>query len=293
MDAGQLAQQALEFIPPQAGRAPQMVAPLPGLKLLRHHTPTEFEAALYEPVFCLIVQGAKLTTLGERTFTARAGQCLLVSHDLPVVAKVTQAPYLSLLLALDVSVLRGMYDELDAPARETISPRAMEVQKAPPELMGALSRYLALARAPADAKVLGPLALKEIHYRLLTAAFGGVLRRLVLHGSRESAVARAITRIREDFRGAIAIPRLARDVGMSTSAFHKHFKAVTESSPLQFQKDLRLIEARRVLTRGGASVSSVAFEVGYESPNQFSREYARKFGVPPSRDVASPPRSAR
>lgn len=287
MDIELLAQQALRHLPSQVGSAPQTVSPLPGLKLLRHHKPTQFEASLYEPVFCLIVQGAKLTTLGERTFTARAGQCLLVSHDLAVVAKVTQAPYLSLLLDVDVNVLRGMYDELDAPVRETTQARAMEVQKASPALVDALSRYLALAKSPADAKVLGQLVLKEIHYRLFTAAFGGVLRKLVVHDSRESAVARAIAQIRRDFRGAIAIPELARLVGMSTSAFHKHFKEVTESSPLQYQKDLRLIEARRVLTRGGASVSTVAFEVGYESPNQFSREYARKFGVPPSRDAAA------
>ncbi|PZR09398.1 MAG: hypothetical protein DI536_22740 [Archangium gephyra] len=163
---------------------------------------------------------------------------------------------------------------------------AFEVQRASPELVDALSRYLQLAQSPSDAKVLGPLLLKEIHYRLLTAKFGGVLRKLVRHDSRESAVARAIAHIRRDFRGTIGIPQLAREVGMSTSAFHKHFKEVTESSPLQYQKDLRLIEARRMLTRGGVSVSSAAFDVGYESPNQFSREYARKFGVSPSRDVS-------
>ncbi len=287
MNIEQLAAQALKFIPSQVGNASQLVNVLPGLNLLRHHKPTQFDASIYQPVFCLIVQGTKLTTLGERTFTSRAGQCLLVSHDLPVVAKVTQAPYLSLLLDLDINVLRGMYDELDVPVRETMQARAMEVQKASPELIDALSRYLALAKSPADAKVLGPLVLKEVHYRLFTAAFGGVLRKLVQHDSRESAVARAIAQIRRDFRTAIAIPELAREVGMSTSAFHKHFKEVTESSPLQFQKDLRLIEARRVLTRGGANVSTVAFEVGYESPNQFSREYARKFGVPPSRDAVA------
>ncbi|MGV3619624.1 MAG: AraC family transcriptional regulator N-terminal domain-containing protein [Archangium sp.] len=286
MDIEQLAQQASKFIPMQVGTAQQLVQPLPGLKLLREHRPTEFTASIYQPVFCLIVQGAKQTTLGERTFSSRAGQCLLVSHDLPVVARVTQAPYLSLLLDLDLSVLRGMYDELDSPVRESTEASALEVQKASPELIDALSRLLLLAKSPGDAKVLGPLISKEIHYRLLTAKFGGVLRRLVRHDSRESAVARAIAHIRRDFRGTIGIPELAREVGMSTSAFHKHFKEVTESSPLQYQKDLRLIEARRMLARGGVSVSSAAFDVGYESPNQFSREYARKFGVPPSRHVS-------
>ena len=128
---------------------------------------------------------------------------------------------------------------------------------------------------------------REIHYRLLVAPFGGMLRRLIRHDSNASAIARAIGHIRGDIRSPIAIPDLARRVGMSASSFHKHFKTITSTTPLQYQKELRLLEARRLLKTGGASVTTVAYEVGYESPSQFSREYARKFGVPPSHDTAS------
>lgn len=143
-----------------------------------------------------------------------------------------------------------------------------------------------IADSPADAKVLGPLLSKEIHYRLLTAPFGGMLRSLMHHDSHASAIARAIGHLRGDIRARIEIPVLARRVGMSASSFHKHFREVTSTTPLQYQKELRLIEARRLLRTGGASVSAAAFDVGYESPSQFSREYARKFGVPPSQDAA-------
>jgi AraC-like DNA-binding protein len=134
--------------------------------------------------------------------------------------------------------------------------------------------------------VLGPLIWKEIHYRVLMAPFGGMLRSLIRHDSNASAIARAIGHIREDLRSPIAIPNLARQVGMSASSFHKNFKTITSTTPLQYQKELRLLEARRLLKTGSASVTAAAFEVGYESSSQFSREYARKFGVPPSQDLA-------
>jgi transcriptional regulator GlxA family with amidase domain len=150
-----------------------------------------------------------------------------------------------------------------------------------------LRRYLALADSPSDAKVLAPLVSKEIHYRLLVAPFGGMLRRLIRHDSKESAISRAIGYIRDDVRSAIVIPELARRVWMSASSFHEHFKTITRTTPLQYQKELRLLEARRLLKTGGASVTTAAFDVGYESASQFSREYARKFGVPPSQDLAN------
>lgn len=159
------------------------------------------------------------------------------------------------------------------------------VSHADPGLLEALHRYLALADSAADAKVLGPLVAKEIHYRLLMAPFGGMLRNLIRHDSDASAIARAIGHIRADVRSPIAIPELARRVGMSASSFHKHFKVITSTTPLQYQKELRLLEARRLLKTGSASVTTTALEVGYESPSQFSREYARKFGVPPSQDL--------
>jgi AraC-like DNA-binding protein len=258
-----------------------------GLALFRQQSPSSFEASMYEPVLCLILQGRKAVSLGEQTLAFGPGECLLVSHDLPVRSRITKAPYLSLVLQLDVGTIRKLYDEVTETALDGESARAAETHRADPGLLDALRRYLALADSPADAKVLGPLISKEIHYRVLMAPFGGMLRRLIRHDSNASAIARAIGRIREDLRSPIAIPNLARQVGMSASSFHKNFKTITSTTPLQYQKELRLLEARRLLKTGSASVTAAAFEVGYESSSQFSREYARKFGVPPSQDLAS------
>lgn len=217
------------------------------------------------------------------------GECLLVSHDLPVRSRITKAPYLALVLEVNIGTIRELYDRVTESALAGEPARAAQTHRANPELLDALCRYLALADSPMDAKVLGPLASEEIHYRLLVAPFGGMLRSLIRHDSNASAIARAIGYIRDDIRSPIAIPDLARRVGMSASSFHKHFKTITSTTPLQYQKELRLLEARRLLTTRGASVTAAAFDVGYESPNQFSREYARKFGIPPSQDLARAP----
>jgi AraC-like DNA-binding protein len=265
----------------------QAAQPMDGLLLLRQDSPSSFEASLYEPVLCLILQGRKQVSIGEQTLSFGPGECLLVSHDLPVCSRITKAPYLALVLGVDVATIRELYDEVAESAQGSERTRAAETQRADPGLLDALRRYLALADSPAEAKVLGPLILKEIHYRLLMAPFGGMLRSLIRHDSNASAIARAIGHIRGDIRSPIEIPDLARQVGMSASSFHKHFKTVTSTTPLQYQKELRLLEARRLLKTGGASVTTAAFDVGYESPSQFSREYARKFGVPPSQDMAN------
>ena len=265
----------------------QAAQPMDGLLLLRQDSPSPFEASLYETVLCLILQGRKQVSIGEQTLSFGPGECLLVSHDLPVWSRITKAPYLALVLKVDVAALRELYDELADSALDSERARAAETHRADSGLLDALCRYLALADSPTDAKVLGPLTSKEIHYRLLMAPFGGMLRSLIRHDSNASAIARAIGHIRGDMRSPIAIPELARRVGMSASSFHKHFKTITSTTPLQYQKELRLLEARRLLKMGGASVTTAAFDVGYESPSQFSREYARKFGVPPSEDTAN------
>jgi AraC-like DNA-binding protein len=265
----------------------QAVRPMNGLWLLRQDSPSSFKASLYEPVLCLILQGRKQVSFGEQTLSFGPGECLLVSHHLPVCSRITKVPYLALVLDVDVAAIRKLYDEVAESALDSKHARAAETHRADPGLLDALRRYLALADSPADAKVLGPLISKEIHYRLLMAPFGGMLRSLIRYDSNASAIARAIGRIRGDIRSPIAVLDLARQVGMSASSFHKHFKTITSTTPLQYQKELRLLEARRLLKMGGASVSSAAFDVGYESPSQFSREYARKFGVSPSKDTTN------
>ena len=284
-----LVQQASRYASAAQKALDQAVRPVSGLVLFRRESPSPLEVSLYEPVLCLILQGRKQVSIGEQTLSFGPGECLLVSHDLPVTSKITRAPYMALLLAVNVATVRKLYDEVAEVAFESERARAAETYRADSGLLDALRRYLALADSAADAKVLGPLIAKELHYRLLTAPFGGMLRSLIRHDSDASAIARAIGHIRDDLRSPVAVPELARRVGMSVSSFHKHFKTITATTPLQYQKDLRLLAAQRLLRVGGSSVTATAFEVGYESPSQFSREYARKFGVPPSHDLAEAP----
>ena len=266
---------------------------LPDVLVLRSATPTPLSATMYQPVACLILQGAKEVLLGEVRFELGAGDVLVVSHDVPVNSRITSArpgePYLAVILSLDVSLLRSLYDEVgravSAVGVAQASTSALAASAAPPRLIDALARYLALAQDEVEARVLAPAIRREIHFRLLMAPNGHALRRLLRHDSHASMVAMAIARIRERFCETIVVPELAQEIGMSPSSLHKHFRAITSTTPLQFQKDLRLLEARRLLLAGQHGVSDVAYRVGYESPNQFSREYSRKYGVAPSQEL--------
>ncbi len=260
---------------------------LPGLGLLRHYNTTPIEATVYEPVMCLILQGRKETRSGALRADFGAGEALIVSHDLPVISQVTEAPYLALLLTVDREVVLNLSGDVAQEAVPSGPQTSLNVDRAGPLLLDALARYVALNRRPAEARALGPLILREIHYRLLVAPFGELLRRLQSQDSNASHVARAIQRIRRDYRAEIRIPALAKEIGMSDSAFHRHFKAVTGTTPLQYQKEMRLLEARRLISAAGYSVSRAALEVGYVSPSQFSREYSRKFGVSPRREQSA------
>ena len=278
-------QRALRLVP-TSPRQTQSLTPRPGLYLLRQYVPSEFEATIFDPMLCLILQGRKEMTFGERTYRLGAGECALVSHDLPILSRVREAPYLVVLLNIEADVLRSLYEDVGQLALPGEA-QALEVHRADAQLLDAVGRYLALAESEMDARVLAPMLQKEIHYRLLTSPLGQMLRSLLRHDSHASAIARAIALLRRDFRKPMVILELARAVGMSVSSFHEHFKRITSSSPLQYQKGLRLLEARRLLAAGSATATTAAFDVGYESPAQFSREYARKFGRPPSKDVAS------
>jgi AraC-like DNA-binding protein len=288
VDIQTLAAQAKSFFSDQASEDQGLLQPVPGMLLLRHRSPTPMKPSLYEPVMCLILQGRKETIAGDQVVHLTAGESMVVSHDTPVLSRITRAdprePYLAVIVTLDMSILRGLYEEVGDVVPEDIRTRSLAVHSTDPGLLSALARYLALAADPVEARVLLPLVKKELHFRLLMAPHGGMLRRLLRHDSHASHVARAIAHLRANFRTPFAIPDLASSVGMSSSSLHKHFKQVTSTTPLQYLKDLRLLEARRLLGEGEWSVSTVAFEVGYESPNQFSREYSRKFGVSPRVD---------
>jgi AraC-like DNA-binding protein len=254
---------------------------LPGLGFVSHSSPTTIEATVYEPVVCLILRGRKRTTAGPMAVDFGPGESLVVSHDIPVLSQVTECPYLALILSLDLSLLRSLTDEVED--RAAASARAATLRAGPTDelLIDALGRYASLAGSPAEVKVLAPLVLKEIHFRLLVAPHGGMLRRLLRPDSNASHIQRAVREIRKDFRSALSVPELARRTGMSESAFHRHFKAITGTTPLQYQKAMRLLEARRLISTEGYSVSRAALEVGYASPSQFSREYSREFSVAP------------
>jgi AraC-like DNA-binding protein len=266
------------------------VSPSPRLMLFRRTQPTALRSDLYDPVVCLILQGAKEVMVGDSPQTVGPGQSLLVSHDMPVRARIISAsnatPYLSLVLLLDLSLLRSLYEEVSDAVFEPAPAHSTRVGDADQGLVDALSRIVALSNDPVERRVMEPMLLREIHFRLLMAPHGGMLRQLLLHDSHASNVSRAIGRIRRDFRTPLTVPKLAQEVGMSVSSFHKHFREITANTPLQYQKELRLLEARRLLSTGRHAVTTVAYDVGYASPNQFSREYNRKFGVPPSAHLA-------
>lgn len=263
----------------------EQAAPLPNLHVLCREQISAFEAVVYNPVMCLILCGSKETSIGMQSVTLRRGDALLVSHDLPVTSKITRAspdaPYLAVILSLDLGIVRSLYEQVGDAVSDAPSARSLTAYVARPEWMDPLYRYLRMMDDPIEAQVLGPATVREIHFRLLLSPIGGMLRNLLSVDSHASRIAKAIARIRQGFREPLAVAELARLAGMSQSSFHEHFKSVTGTTPLQYLKDLRLIEAHSLLRSGGQSVSATGFEVGYESPTHFSRDYSRKFGCPP------------
>lgn len=268
---------------------------LPGLRVLCRDRVSDIEATVYDPVLCLILQGRKQTTTGTQSADLGPGDALLVNHHLPVLSRITEAsvrePYLAVIVTLDLALIRGLHEQVaDACGAGTgAGTRSLAPCRADPAWIAPLARYLDLADAPLDARVLGPSILRELHYRLLLSPAGGMLRSLLALDSHASRVARAIGVLCREFRRPLAVPDLARHAGMSETAFHQHFRAVTGTTPLQYQKALRLIAARGLLCERGQGVSEAAFAVGYESPTHFSRDYRRRFGQPPGRVRPSPP----
>lgn len=249
-----------------------------------------FEAVVYNPVICLILQGRKEMNVGNRYVSLAEGDALLVSHDLPVTSKITEAssetPYRALIFSLDLGILRSLYEQVGEAVSDEHSATSLSASTADPAWIAPMVRYLELMDAQLDAQVLGPMILKEIHFRLLLSPIGAMLRKLLSVDSHASRISRSIQHIRTNFRKPLVVAELAQVARMSQSSFHEHFKSVTGTTPLQYQKDLRMIEARALLSRGVPSVSVVGFEVGYESPTHFSRDYSRKFGCSPKHHLA-------
>ena len=269
---------------------------LPNLTIYRRDDVSNIEAKIYEPVVCLILQGSKVTSIGDQRVDLRPGDALVVSHDLPVVSRITRAsnaePYIAVIMSLDPGLVRGLYDQVANSKLPETKACSLSADHADPAWLAPLIRYFELMDSPLDAQVLGPSILREIHYRLLLSPIGQMLRSLVIADSHASRIARAIHMLRRDYRSPLSVSDLANHAGMSPSSFHTHFKSVTGTTPLQYQKDLRLIEARALLVERRQSVSETAYAVGYESPTHFSRDYSKKYGVAPSRDGNSENTSA-
>ncbi len=260
-------------------------APVPGLTLFLTSAPTEPMPVVYQPLLCLIVTGAKHTALGNRIFRYDAGKFLTVSVDLPVSGQVVEGPYAALSVALDPAKIARLI--LEAPALAApVASTALQVNEAGPELLDAILRLLRLLDRPADIPVLAPMLEREVLWRLLQGPSGPMVRQIGLAESRLSQVNRAIQWLQANFAAPMQVEGLARLAGMSPASFHRHFKAVTAMSPLQYQKQLRLQAARTLLLSQPGDVAGAGFSVGYDSASQFSREYARLFGAPPGRDAA-------
>lgn len=264
---------------------------VPELTLFRATEPSEPTAVLYEPALCLVAQGRKEVRLADETYLYDPAHFLLVSVDVPVAGRVTVAspeePYLGLRICFDSAAVGELVADgarLGAPVGPV---RALAISPVDPPLLDAVTRLVGLLAAPHDAAVLAPLVLREITYRLLVGPQGARLRQITAAGAPGQRIAGAIRWLKEHFAEPLRIEALAKQVRMSPSAFHHHFKAVTALSPLQYQKRLRLQEARRLMLGDGLDAASAAYRVGYESPSQFSREYRRMFGAPPRADVAA------
>ena len=263
---------------------------VPHLSVARVHTRTLPNRMVYEPFVCLVAQGAKEVMLGDKLIRYAAGNYLVVSLDLPVSSVIREAsrnrPLLSATLALNPTLLTDILLTLPEDSPAVAPSTGLAVSTAPDDLVDAMSRLLGLLDQPRDIAMLAPLFEREILYRLMQGEQGAMLRQIALSDSRLSQIARTIGWIRRNYAESLRIEALAQLAGMSASSFHRHFKAATAMSPLQFQKQIRLQEARKLLLAQKADAARVGFAVGYESPSQFSREYSRLFGAPPGRDAA-------
>ncbi len=263
---------------------------IPGVSLIRFSSPSQPVPTVYEPSLCIVVQGRKHALLGEVVYTYDALNYLVVSMTLPVVGQVVEAtperPYLCLRFNVDTALIGELQQQVPTPRDDAPSgSRAMYLARTSAPLLDAVLRLVRLLDTPEEVPVLAPLALREIHYRVLTGELGHRLRELCVIDSQSQRISRAIELLKRRFHEPLRIEELAAAAHMSTSSLHHRFKAVTAMSPLQFQKQLRLQEARRLMLIENIEAGSAGHRVGYESPSQFTREYRRLFGAPPRQEV--------
>jgi AraC-like DNA-binding protein len=267
-----------------------VIEPLPGLHLARLSAPNEKIHSVLEPSLCVIAQGSKVVFVGDSRYQYDPFNYFLATIELPRVSQVLEAsqehPYLSFRLVLDPNLVGSVMIEAGhlMPSGNA-DVRAIDVSSLDAELLDAVVRLVRLVGSPAEARILMPLIKREIIYRLLTGNQAGRLCHLTVSAGYTSSIAKAVERFRHDFDQPVRVEDIAQELGMSVSSFHQHFKSVTAMSPLQFQKRLRLQEARRLMLGEDLDATSAAYRVGYNDASHFSREYKSLFGEPPLRDV--------
>jgi len=275
-----------------ANREEVVTTAIPALNLRRLESPSEQTSYVHEPSLCLVAQGAKRVTLGSEQFAYDAAHYLIASVDLPVLAQITEAspekPYLGLMFKLDPRMISQLIlDGGLAMPRPQQTILGIAVCRLTAPLLGAFQRLLDVLDQPEDIPVLAPMIQREIHYRLLMGEQGARLRQMGTVGSQSNQLAKAIDWLKRNYAEPLRVEDLAAQARMSIPTFHRHFRDLTTMSPIQFQKRIRLHEARRVMFAERLDASSAALQVGYESPTQFNREYSRLFGAPPLRDIKS------
>lgn len=260
-----------------------------GLTITATDAPTSPRAGVAEPSLGLVVQGRKRTLSGDRVFNYAAGEFLIAQLDLPVTGQVTEAsagcPFLGVGIRIEPQEIAAMLLETAASGGTPARAPGIAVAHAGAPLLDALSHLAGLLDSPQDVPVLAPLYRREVLWRLLTGPQGTVVREIGLADGNLAHITRTVRWIRDHHDDPIRVEQLASLAGMSESTFHRHFRAVTRMTPIQYQKALRLQEARLALVSGGRDVAEVAHAVGYDSASQFSREYRRLFGAPPGRDA--------
>lgn len=263
---------------------------IPRVAMVQGEIPEHRLAAVYDPMINLILTGSKTMAVGDRTFRYDPATYFVMSVDLPAVGSVHSTadgdPYLAVSLTLEPAIVANLLADLPKPAGGELYSSGFSVAPVTPELLDAWLRMLRLMDRPNEIAALAPAYEREILFRVLQGPLGWMLRDIATPDTALSRIGIAIQWIRENFAKPLRVDALAEMAALSVSAFHRHFKAVTALSPLQYQKHVRLLHARSLLIAGEGNATSVALGVGYESPTQFSREYARQFGLPPSRDAA-------
>ncbi|MBW7475573.1 AraC family transcriptional regulator [Paenibacillus oenotherae] len=263
---------------------------VPSLSLMHATHLSEPLESVYKPSICVVAQGAKIASLANETFRYDPSTYLVTSVELPITGRIVDAspeiPYLSLKLSFDADVIMEIVKKTNRLASVPMEGgRGITVNQTSPALLETIVRLMQMLDTPEDIPVLAPLVIREVLYRMLQGEQGALLYQFATNGSHAYSIAQAIRLINRQYARPLSVEQLAKSVNMSVSAFHKHFKRVTAMSPLQYQKTVRLQEARRLMLTESVQASDAAFRVGYESPSQFSREYARMYGQPPKMDV--------